>query len=387
MAAPCIAVESRSSAVGEGAPTGGRGDRESGRVATGDGGAAAARRSSLDVVVTVQHPAHVHFFRHAIRTLEREGHSVHVFARDKAVAVALLDAFDIDHEVLAGPAGASLAGLARTQATYEARLLRRAVAIRPDVVAGIGGVAAAHVANLVGARGVVFTDTEHAALVNRLAFPFADRVVTPECFDGDAGDKQVRYPGYHELAYLHPDRFDPDPSVPRSVGLDPDERYVVLRAISWDASHDVGAGGFEDVTDVVERLEATGARVLVTAEGDVPAGLDDRTASVEPHRIHDLLAFADLFVGEGATMAAESAVLGTPAVYVNSLRMGYTDELEARYGLLFNCQGAFRHERALRVATTALTADVDWTARRDRLLADKADTTDAILTVLCDAPR
>ena len=46
-----------------------------------------------------------------------------------------------------------------------------------------------------------------------------------------------------------------------------------------------------------------------------------------------MLAFAGLYVGEGATMASEAAVLGTPAVYVNTLTMGYVQD-EERYGLL-----------------------------------------------------
>lgn len=354
--------------------------------AVGTTGAASQQADDpLDVVVTIQHPAHVHFFKHAIRRLEGEGHSVHVFARDKAVTEELLTAFDIDYELLADQAPSSLSGLARTQLTYEGRLLRRAISIRPDVMTAIGGIAVAHVAPLVGARSVVFTDTEHADLINRLAFPFADRVVTPDCFHESVGDKQVNYPGYHELAYLHPERFEPDPQVPRDLGLDPDERYVVLRLISWEASHDVDADGFDDVTDVVERLEATGATVLITAEGDLPPTVADRQVSVEPHRMHHLLAFADLFVGEGATMAAESAVLGTPAVYVNTLRMGYTDELEARYGLLFNCQGSYRHQRALDVARRVLEDEVtDWTARRDSLLAEKVDTTETVLSMVAD---
>jgi hypothetical protein len=340
----------------------------------------------MDVVVTMQHPAHVHFFKHAIRRLEASGHTVHVFARDKAVTEDLLDASDIEYELLADAAPGSLTGLARTQLTYEARLLRRALTIQPDVMAAIGGVAVAHVAELVGARSVVFTDTEHADFVNKLAFPFADRVVTPACFHEPVGEKQTTYPGYHELAYLHPDRFEPDPSVPRELGIYPDERFVVLRVISWDASHDVDASGFDDVQEVVERLEATGARVLVAAEGDdVPPAVADRQVSVDPHRMHDLLAHADLFVGEGATMAAESAVLGTPAVYVNTLRMGYTDELEARYGLLVNCQGSYRHQRALEAAERILDDDAtDWDAHRERLLAETVDTTDTVLEVLLD---
>ena len=340
---------------------------------------------TMNVCVTVQHPAHVHFFKHSVWALEEGGHDVQVLVRNGSVATALLDEYGIDHEVI-GRNASSVTGLAASQAVYEARMLRRAYGFEPDVVTAIGGVGAAHVARAVGARSVVFTDTEHATLVNLLAKPFADAIYTPECFHADFGAKQVRYPGYHELAYLHPDRFDPDPSILDDVGVGPEEKLVVLRLISWGASHDVGAVGIDDVSDVVERLEALGARVLITAEGDVPSEVADRQVSVAPHRMHDLLANATLFIGEGATMAAESAVLGTPALYVNSLRMGYTDELEARYGLLYNFQGSFRRHNALETAEAILAGQEshDWERAREQLLAEKTDTTDVILSAITD---
>ena len=341
----------------------------------------------MKYVITIQHPAHVHFFKHAIDELEDEGHEVHVFARDKEVAVDLLDAYGIDHEVLLDGQGSGLlggvGGMATSQLQYEYKLLKRAREIQPDVMAAIGGTAVAHVAALVGARSVVFTDTEHAP-ANKITFPVADEVWTPECFHDDAGSNQREYAGYHELDYLHPNRFDPDPSVLEDLGVDPKETLVVLRLVSWDASHDVGEAGFDDIEDVVERLEETGAQVIITSEAPLPDDLEDRRATVEPHRIHDVLAYADLFVGEGATMAVESAVLGTPAVYVNTLRMGYTDEIEARYDLLYNCQGAYRHANALDTAVAILDGSEgdDWEARRRQLLDEKGDVTETVLTAL-----
>ena len=332
----------------------------------------------MRVLLTVQHPAHVHFFKHAYRELRDRGHEVRVCLREKSVARDLLDAYGIEYASLATPAS-SLGGIARMQATYEWRMFEFARRFDPDVVAAVGGLAASHIARAVGARSVVFTDTEHARLSNALTFPFADAVYTPECYRDDVGAKQRRYPGYHELAYLHPDRFDPDPSVFANLDVAADDPYVVLRLIAWDASHDVGHGGFGDAVEAVERLEATGHRVLVTAEGEMPDALRDRQVRIEPHRMHDLLAYADLFVGEGATTAAESAVLGTPAVYVNSLSMGYTDELNEQYGLLFGYHDETRHGQALSTALSVLETDVDWAARRERLLEEKTDTTDVIL--------
>jgi len=333
------------------------------------------------VAITIQHPGHVHFFKHAIAELRAAGHEVHVFARENEVTATLLSAYDIDHEILAG-ASTSLPSLARVQATYETRLLVRAWHLDLDVIAAIGGVAASHVAAATGARSVVFYDTEHASVIKRLAYPFADEVCTPRCYAEDVGDKHVRYPGYHELAYLHPDRFSPDESVLDEADIDPDETLVVCRFSSWDSSHDVGQGGFDDIAEVVERLEDAGATVQLTAEIDLPPRLASRELSVAPERMHDLLYYADLSVGEGATTAAESALLGTPAVYVNSLELGYTTELDEEYGLVFAYHGRDRHAAGIDRAVELIEAADDgeqWRRRRADVLADKRDVTDVVV--------
>lgn len=336
----------------------------------------------MRVVVTIQHAGHVHFFKHAITELRAEGHEVHVFARDNEMSIELLDRCGIDYELLAGPSD-SLVSLATSQCLYEGRLLQRVREIDPHVMTAIGGVAIAHVSSVVDAPSIVFYDTEHATIICRLAYPFADVVCTPECYSGDIGDKQVRYPGYHELAYLHPDRFTPDERVLRDLGLTPDDQIAVVRFGDWGSSHDIGESGFADPREVVDSLSDSGAQVVVTAEGDIGADLEPYRLSVAPERLHDLLAFADLYVGEGATTAAECAMLGTPAVYVNSLSLGYLSELESEYGLVFNCTGEQRHARALERSISILEdEETDWQHRRTAMLAEKQDTTDVILEQL-----
>lgn len=335
----------------------------------------------MTVVVTIQHPAHVHFFRNAIEELRAGGEAVHVFVRREPPAAELLDHYGIPYTVLAEETG-GMASLPLMQLGYEYRLYRHARRLDPDVFLAIGGVAASHVARLCGAKSAIFTDTEHATVVNTLAAPAATTVYTPECFEGTLRGNQVRYPGYHELAYLHPDRYAPEPgaAVREDLGVGPDDRLVILRLSNWKSSHDVGEGGFDDISEVVAALEAAGGTVRITSERSMDDDLDPYRVAIEPHRMHDVLAAADLFVGEGATMAVESAVLGTPAVYVNSLEVGNVDELADRYGLAYPFTGPRRHERGLEKAT-ALLADLDdrWERRREAMLADKRDATDVVL--------
>ena len=333
----------------------------------------------LRVIFSIQHPAHVHLFRNAISDLREQGEEVEVYAREKEIVSDLLEQYDIDHEILA-PQTESVLDLVKVELVYEYRLTKRARAFDPDVMVAMGGVAISRPGLLTRAKRLVFTDTEHATLQNALAFPFATKICTPECYQDTIGKKQVYYRGYHELAYLHPDRFEPDPSVLAEADLDHDEPFVILRLVSWDALHDVGDSGFEDIVDVVHALEETGTTVRITSEADLPTEIEDRQVSIPPNRIHDLMAFADLYVGESATMATESAVLGTPAVFVSSSRRGYTDELEEKYGLVFNYSGQDRHERGLQRALSILesTDPERWKHRREEMLSEKVDTTDVI---------
>lgn len=51
--------------------------------------------------------------------------------------------------------------------------------------------------------------------------------------------------------------------------------------------------------------------------------------------MHIVLNEAVLFLGEGGSMDSESAMLGTPAIYINDIWPGSTNE-EEKYGLLYS---------------------------------------------------
>ncbi|MFW6320886.1 MAG: DUF354 domain-containing protein [Halohasta sp.] len=329
----------------------------------------------MKIVITIQHPAHVHFFKHAIRLLERAGHRVDVFARVKDLVPYLLDAYGIDHTILADEP-TSKRGIPLTQLRYEYRLLAACRRIRPDVIVSIGGPASTHVASLCGATSLLFTDTEHARFELALSVPFADRVYTATSFQEDLGDHQIRYPGFHELAYLHPNRFEPADGIRSAYGIDPDRKLVVIRQISWDAAHDVGHSGFDSLETLVSGLEAEDVQVRITAEGGLPPRLEPYGVSVPPERLHDLLYHADVLVGESGTMTIESAVLGTPVVFVSSYDAGVIQELESTYGLVHTPEGDDRTAAAVACAKRVLgTEPAVWERRRRRLLDDKIDMT------------
>jgi len=142
-------------------------------------------------------------------------------------------------------------------------------------------------------------------------------ICTPSCYRDDLGPKQVRYNGYHELAYLHPNRFTPNPAVLNELGLTEDDRFIIVRFVSWEASHDVGQHGIRDKVGLVKALEQYG-RVLITSEGALPPELQPYQIRVSPEKLHDLLYYATLYVGEGGTTASEAAMVGTHAIHIST---------------------------------------------------------------------
>ena len=328
----------------------------------------------MKILVDITHPAHVHFFKYAIRDWEARGHQIVITSRDKDLTLCLLDQYEFRHTTLSR-ARKGIAGLGLEMLERGRKLWNIVRSDRPAVLTGIGGTFIAPIGKLTGTPVVIFTDTEHARVSNAIAFPLADAICTPACYEDWIGRKQVTYAGYHELAYLHPNRFTPNPDVLEEAGIEPNQRFFLIRFVSWGAAHDVGQSGFspEGKCELVRRLSKLG-QVIITSESQLPPNLEPYRMRVSPTKIHALLAYSSLYIGEGATMASEAALLGIPSIYVNPLTAGSLEE-EERYGLLYRIPDENEAiERAIALMNTA-GVRADWQRKRQRLLQDKIDVT------------
>jgi len=335
----------------------------------------------MKVLVDIGHPAHVHFFKNAIWKLESKDHEVQITARDKEIALYLLEAYGFKYHNL-GENQKGLAKKAIGMLKIDFEMYKVVKKFNPDVLIGIHSPYVAQVSKLLRKPSLIFTDTEHAKLANILTFPFATAICTPSCFKKDIGLKQIRYNGYHELAYLHPNYFTPDSSVLDELGLKEGERFIIMRFVAWDASHDVGHKGIsiEMRRRFVSEFKKYG-RVLITSESELPADFEPYRAKIAPENMHDLLYYAALYVGEGGTMATEAGILGTPSIFISSLvgSMGNFEELEDKYGLVYS----FREPLSALSATLKILENSEskeeWNAKRKILLNETNDVTPLIV--------
>jgi predicted glycosyltransferase len=332
----------------------------------------------MKIIVETGHPGHVHHFKNMIWELEKEGHEIKICASDKEVALSLLDAYGFKYDILGINRGGNLMSKIPLLVKSEYNMLKIAKRFKPDIFISRVSPISAHISKIFHKPHISFDDTEHAKITDMLALPFTDVRCTPSCFKKDLGKKQIRYKGYTELAYLHPNYFTPNPAVLDEIGLSKDDTFIILRFVSWSASHDVGQHGIKNKIELVRELEKYG-RVFITSEGQLDKEQEKYKIKVSPEKLHDLLYYASLYVGEGATTASECAVLGTHAIYVNTLRLGYTDEEDEKYNLVYNFSDGKRMEKqAFDKALELLENNnlrKEGKRKREKLLKDKIDVT------------
>ena len=280
------------------------------------------------------HPAQVHNFRNVRAELIKHGHQVFWLATPKDIATNLLEQYQIPYQLLHKSTKNLLlkAWTSVRNVVWEIGYLRRN---KIDVAITRTCPTTAIAAKLCGVKHIVIDDTEHASHKMKVFSDMADTVVLPECFWFQLRKDELRFPGNIELFYLHPNRFTPSP-VWDLLGIEKGTRFAIVRFVKWDAYHDtqlVGGFSLDQKRELIQRLAAH-LRVFISSESELPADLEPYRIHIPIERMHDVQAAAALFVGESATMASESVVLGTPAIYIDEVGRGYTDE-EAREDLLW----------------------------------------------------
>lgn len=341
----------------------------------------------MTILFHLGHPAHFHLFKLTIVKLQGMGHTVHILSKSKDVLTGLLDAagFHYDNILPDGKTG-GVTGMFTDLMKRGLRLVALCRQYRPDLLIGTSA-DISYAGKFLRIPSVIVNEDDASVvpLFAWLAYPWASAIISPDCCNnGRWGRKTVTYAGYHELAYLHPDHFMPDPSIARHYAGE-EGRIFLLRFARLNAHHDRGIRGIDDTLalQLIERISPYG-RVIITAERELDPSLEPFRVEVNPIDIHHLLAFSSLFIGDSQTMSAESAVLGTPYIRFNDFvgKIGYLNELEQKYQLGFGIRPD-EPGRFLDKAEALASADPSGThifeERRRIMLSEKINVTNFLL--------
>ena len=337
----------------------------------------------MKIFIDIGHPAHVHYFKNLINILKGKGHSFLITSRDKDIAHELLNDLGLKY-INRGKGGQNPLSkiLYMIKADFEIYKLSRK--FKPDLFLNFGSPYPPQVAWLTNNTSVIIDDTDSATLNHFFYKFFATHILSPSCFNINFGKKHTFFDSYMELCYLHPNYFSPNPEILKDLGVLKNEKYVILRFVSWNASHDIGHSGIflENKIKAVKEFSKY-AKVFISSESALPPELEDYKINISSSNIHHALAFASLFYGESATMASESAVLGTPAIFLDNDGRGYTKEQEEKYKLVYNFTESVEDQlQSIQKGVEILKGNSDkskFIERKDNLLTEKIDLTEYLI--------
>lgn len=329
----------------------------------------------MKILIDIGHPAHIHLFKNFAWRMQERGHKILFTCRDRECVLQLMRVYKFVYDNF-GKHYSSVQGKIFGLLKNELQMLNTAIQFKPDLFLSHGSTIAAFTSFIMHKPHIAFEDTFNMEQV-KLSMPFTDVVLTGDYSHPSLGKKEIKYPGYHELAYLYPNVFTPDESVLEILGMKKGEKYAIVRFVAWEASHDIGHSGisYENKIKLVKTLSRH-LHVFISSEMELPEELKNYQINIPPEQMHNALAFAHLFIGESSTMATESAVLGTPSIYINDSKLEYTNDL-ANYGLLYSYMESEIDQitaikKAEELALKQNTKE-EYLTKREQMLADKID--------------
>lgn len=349
----------------------------------------------MKIVVYLGHPAHFHLYKNVIRNLKNNGHEVEVLIKKKENLEQLLQNSGIPyHNILREGRKDTKIGMGLGALKRMWRELLFCIKHKPDLLTGTS-VENSYVGPLLRIP-VVYCGEDDAAVIPmqaKICYPGASAVLTPDtCDDGKWAKKTTKYPSYHELAYLHPNHFTPSKDIVREQGINPDKPYAIMRFVKLKANHDDNIKGInKEVAMRLIELMKPKMNIYITSERPLEPELEPYRIKINPIYMHDVMAFASLYIGDSQTMAMEAAVLGVPSIRFNDFvgRIGVMAELEdgnlndenvpcyhLGIGIKASENGSVDKLYAEVQHLMAMDGEErkkEWAERRNRMLADKID--------------
>jgi uncharacterized protein len=343
----------------------------------------------LRILIDIGHPAHVHLFRNLVNELIGKGHFVVITAREKDITLPLLESFNIDYE-LVGRNYSGIWGKIFGLFKFTKKIISIIKDFDADIIISHGSIYAAIASKWTHRYSICLEDTGNKEQVY-LYKPFTNLILSPENLKDSFGSKHIKYPSFHESAYLSPQEFVADKSVLDELNLTEKDKYIIVRFVSRKSSHDMGESRLSDFEKIriVKRFEQF-VKVYISSEEELPAELQIYSFPSAISRIHHAMAFAKLFYGESATMCSEAAFLGVPSVLIDSQGRDYTNYLEEKYELVKNFTGKnYNIEKSLDYAVELLNTDNTATIRHKHklLLQEHINLTDFLFWLITNYPQ
>jgi predicted glycosyltransferase len=287
----------------------------------------------MNILFVTGHPAQIHHFKHVKSQLELKGHKVFWAASSKEISFDLLRHEKIEF-IEIQKAGKGFLGKIRSLFVNNRKLGNFIRKNNIQVVVSRVSPFVSLATFWYRVFHIGISDTEKSGIYDTVFTKSVNVFISSDTFQRNLRKDQIRIKSNTELFYLHKNHFIPNFSKLSALNIGLDKPYTVVRFVSWNAYHDKGQNGIkhEYRLELIKRLEKHSS-VYISSEGELPTELKPYELNIPPYLMHDLLNFAALYIGEGASMAAEAALMGTPSILVNDIQSGNGEDL-LNHGIL-----------------------------------------------------
>lgn len=332
----------------------------------------------MKILIDIGHPAHVHYFKNFALIMQNKGHEILFSCREKEFEIDLLKSYNFAFKSF-GRKYRSNIGKILGLIEFDIKESLLGLKFNPDILLSSGSIYAAHASFLLRKPHISLEDTFNFEQI-KLYLPFTKVILTADYNHPLKSNKVIRYSGYQELLYLHPNYFCYNNSILKKLGVDKNEKYVVARFVSWSASHDRGHSGITIKNKFLLIKEISKlAKVFISSENKLPDKLEEYRLKTEPRDIHHVIAGASLIIGESFTMLSEASLLGTPSILIHNTRCYYLEEQMNQYSLVkIFSESNDDQIRAIECAVELLRNNCEkkcWVDKSNRLINDKIDVT------------
>lgn len=346
----------------------------------------------MKLAFIIYHPVEAHLYTTIFRNLNKNYEVIFIIIEKENIETELIKDYDYPFISIHKLKGGILSNFLNIPLVLFF-LLKTFIKNPPDLIVSATSPYIGIVSKLLHIKSIGWTDTETASFNNKLAFPFFNSLLIPASFYKKVFSKRAIYfDSYKEIAYLHPQYFKPNVSVIEKMGLNTQDKIVLMRFSALHAFHDIGLNSEIEknkyyILHIIEEISKHAKVFISYTEKELPVEFIKYSLDIHPSEYLHFLAFCSLYIGEGTTTASEAGVLGIPWIALRSLRLGYLEDQEMNFELGIRTDNL---ELALNKALEWLDYDnlkEIWQKKRDKLLSSKISFTDFLVWFIENYPE
>jgi hypothetical protein len=356
----------------------------------------------MRLLFSLNHPAHYYLFKYIIRGFRDNGDEVVLVIRQKDILEKLLksegqDYIKINEKKKRDSNTVSIILNSMFELVIQnLNLLKQVQKFKPQILLGTD-ISITHIGKLINIPSFVYNEDDFE--INRLfcfsSYPFADFIIAPIYTSvGPYKKKKIPYNGIQKMSYLNPKYFLPNNNILKKLKIKEKQNYFIIRLVSLTSVHDV-EGNHKGINNnllrkIINKLNKRG-KVFISTEITLPVDLKPYELKIAPNKMHDLMYYASLFIGDSQSMCAESGILGTPFIRFNDFvgKIEYLNDLENNYKLGWGVK-TDQPEKVLKIIDK-LFSDPNykekWVEKKRRLFKEKIDLTAFSISLIKNFPN